>query len=195
MTTRKSRYDMEAFGKMDTNYVPMEAWEYDQIHGALKPVDAVARDMEVKWGVGRLQELVSPETAAKFEAARAKLDVAIHDNNVALVIKRASIMERGWKALEKEAIDAGHKPAPPEIWFAHAPEEDGQGKVSFAIAKDNTAATLAQTDVPVYTVQEIARIVRAWRSEFDSHHAKKVFPGAEVVSITGEEIFEDEIPF
>ena len=193
MTKRKSRYDVDAIGKED--YVPLKGWEVDQIHGALKPLDAVAADIELRWGYARLETLVSPETAAKFEAARAKLDVALHDQDVDLVIQRAGVMIRGWAALEKEAIASGHKPAPPELWYATAPDEDGKKQMQIVIAKDNSAATLAQTDLPVYTVTEVARIVRAWRSQMDVHSAKAAFPGAEIVSIKGDEHFDDEIPF
>lgn len=193
MTKRKSRYDADAIGKDD--YVPMQGWQYDQINGALKPLDAVASDIELRWGKGRLETLVCAETAAKFEAARAKLDVALQDKDVALVIQRAGVMQRGWAALEKEAMEAGHKPAPPELWYATAPDEYGGKEMQIVIAKDNSAATLAQTDLPVYTVTEVARIVRAWRSQMDVHAAKTAFPGAEVVSIKGDEHFDDEIPF
>jgi hypothetical protein len=193
MTKRKSRYDVDAIGKPD--YAPMQDWQLDQIHGALKPLDEVAADCELRWGRERLQGLVSPDTAAKFEAAKAKLDVAIADKDVALVIRRAKNMMAGWKALENEAIEAGHKPAPPELWYATAPNEYGDDELQIVIAKDNSAATLAQTDLPVYTVTEIARIVRAWRSQMDVHTAKAAFPGAEIVRIDGDDNFEDEIPF
>ena len=193
MTKRKSRYDLDAIGKDD--YVPLQGWQYDQINGALKPLDAVAADIELRWGKGRLETLVSPETAAKFEAARAKLDVALQDQDVALVIKRAGVMQRGWAALEKEAIASGHRAVPPELWHATAPQEYGEDEVQIVIAKDNSAATLAQTDLPVYTVTEIARIVRAWRSQMCVHSAKTAFPGAEIVSIKGDEHFDDEVPF
>ena len=193
MTKRKSRYDVDAIGKED--YVPLKGWQLDQIHGALKPLDAAVADIELRWGYGRLETLVSPETAAKFEAARAKLDVALHEEDVALVIQRAGVMIRGWAALEKEATERGHKPAPPELWYATAPDEDGKKQMQIVIAKDNSAATLAQTDLPVYTVTEVARIVRAWRAQLDVHAVKDVFPGAEIVKIADNQEFDDEIPF
>ena len=77
MAKVKSRYDVEAIGRMKTEYLPMDGWQYDYIAGAVKPVDAVAKEMETIWGRGRLQELVSPETAALFESAKAKLDIGI----------------------------------------------------------------------------------------------------------------------
>lgn len=192
-TERKSRYDVDAIGKDD--YVPRLKFEQDAIDGALKPLDATARRLEQSFGVGRLQELVSPDTAAKFQAAKAKLDVALQDNDVELVIRRAKVLNAGWLTLEKEAIEAGHKPAPPEIWHAHAPAEHGKPVIEFVIARDNSDATLAQTTLPVYTVEEIARIVRAWRSAFDAHAVKNVWPEAEVIRVDGDEMFDDEIPF
>ena len=97
MTKVKSRRDLEAIGNDD--YVPMEGWQYDQMYGAMRPVDAIAAELELRWGVGKLETLVTPETAARFESARAKLDVAIFNKDPELVIKRAGIMKRGWEAL------------------------------------------------------------------------------------------------
>lgn len=193
MTKRKSRTDLEAIGNPD--YVPLQDWKLDQIHGALKPLDAVAADIEIRWGRGRLETLVSPETAAKFEAARAKLDVAISEQDVDLVLKRAGVLTRGWAALEKEALARGHRAAPPELWYATAPDEYGEKEFQIVIAKDNSAATLAETDLPVYTVTEVARIVRAWKAQHQIHAAKEAFPGAEIVRIAENQEFDDEIPF
>lgn len=189
----KSRYDVDAIGGMATDYVPMHKWESDQIAGALKPLDAKAAELEARWGRGRLQELVSPETAAKFEAAKAKLDVAIHDADVGLVIKRAGVLLRGWDALEAEAIKSGNEAAPPDVWFCHAPEEDGRPEVNFAIAKNNSTANLAQTDLPVYTLDEVARIIRAWRNQHLVHAVKDIWPDAEVVRL--DDIENEELPF
>jgi hypothetical protein len=178
---------------MDTEYVPMREWQFDQISGALKPLDAKAAELEARWGRGRLEELVSPDTAAKFEAAKAKLDVAIHDNDVAMVIKRAENLMRGWEALEREAIKLGNEPAPPEIWFCHAPAEDGRPEVRFAIAKNASTANLAQTDLPVYTLDEVARIIRAWRNQHLVHAVKDIWPDAEVTKL--DDIDNQEMPF
>ena len=89
----------------------------------------------------------------------------------------------------------GHKPAPPELWYAKAPEEYGLDEMQFVIAKDNSAATLAQTELPVYTVTEVARIIRLWRSQSDVSKVKSIFAGAEVVRMDGDLIDDKEIPF
>ena len=191
MITRRSRYDLEAIGKEE--YVPMNSFDHDKIHGALKPLDAVAADIERRWGSGRIETLVSPETGAKFEAARAKLDVALHNQDADEVVRRATVMMRGWKALEDEAIASGHGAVSPEIWHATAPREGGDDELQIVIVKDNIDATLAETGVPVYNVTEIARIVRAWRSQADVHTVKGLFKGAEVVKMR--ELEDDEVPF
>jgi hypothetical protein len=83
---------------------------------------------------------------------------------------------------------------PPELWDCHAPAEDGQPEVVFVIAKNATAATLAEVDVPVYTTQEIARIIRAWRLQ-SVQTAKTVFPDAEIVRISNDGFKDDDLPF
>ena len=193
MTKVKSRRDLEAIGKDD--HVPLQGWQYDQMYGAMKPVDAIAAELELRWGAGKLETLVTPETAAKFESARAKLDVAIFNRDPEVVIQRAGVMVRGWKALEAEALRLGHKPMPPELWYATAPAEFGDEQMQFVIAKDNSAATLAQTDLPVYTVTEVARIIRAWRGNLGVDTVKDIFAGAEIIRIDGEFEEDKEMPF
>jgi hypothetical protein len=193
VTKVKSRRDLEAIGKDD--HVPLQGWQYDQMYGAMKPVDAIAAELELRWGAGKLETLVTPETAAKFESARAKLDVAIFNRDPEVVIQRAGVMVRGWKALEAEALRLGHKPMPPELWYATAPAEFGDEEMQFVIAKDNSAATLAQTDLPVYTVTEVARIIRSWRGNLGVDTVKDIFAGAEVIRIDGEFEEDKEVPF
>ena len=193
-TPRKSRDDIQAIADYEP-YIPHSSWEYDQINGALKPLDALSNELEISWGVDKLITLVSPETAAKFEAAKQKLNVAILDHNVEEVIRRSGVLMRGYKALETEALAAGYKPLPPDLWHCHAEKDADNQEFSLVIAKDASAATLAQTDLPVYTVAEIARIVRAWNGQLLIHAAKKVFPDAELVKLTGDDMFDDDVPF
>ena len=193
-TERKSRDDLMAMGDLEP-HIPRNQWEYDQIDGALKPLDALASEMEARWGVGRLQELVAPATAAKFQSAKHKLDLAIADGGVGEVIKRAEVLMRGWQVLEQEAIDAGNKPMPADIWIASAEEEYGKPAVQYAIAKSNSDASLAQTDLMVYTLPEVARIIRAFNSGLLANvdAVKDLFPSAEVKDIRP--IVEDDVPF
>lgn len=193
-TKRKSRDDLKAMGDL-VEYIPRQNWEYDLIDGALKPLDALASEMELRWGRGKLQKLVSPETAAKFQSAKHKLDVAISSDGSGEVIKRVEIMMRGWQALEKEAIDRGHRPMPPDIWLAAAPEEFGKPAIEIAIVKDNADASLAKDHVRVYTLVEVARIIRSLdeNSRAAVQAVKNNFPAAEIVDVR--EIADDPLPF
>ena len=191
---RKSRDDIMAIADYEP-YIPRTSFEHDAIDGALKPLDKLASEMESRWGVDRLQRMVSSATSAKFEAAKQKLNIAILDGKVDMVIARAEIMYKGWIALEKEALALGNISMPPELWFASAPAEEGQDGVEIVIARDADAATLAQTDLPVYTTTEVARIIRAWRGQHLVHAAKIAFPDAELVKLTGDDMFDDDVPF
>ena len=168
----------------------------DGIHHAIKPVDEIAARMELKWGCDRLPGLVSPETAAKFGSAKAKLDAAILDNDPQAVAQRATIMVKGWKALDKEASD-NHEPFKPRIWH-----HTTQAGFKFAVAKGNADAIKAiRTDprmegVAVYSLDEIGRLL-----ESDSmalvNSIKDTFPGATVKEVrpAKNNSLDDPLPF
>jgi hypothetical protein len=81
---------------------------FEAVQKALAPLDRLATSLERKWGgVDRLASLVSPEMAAKFGSAQDKLNLAIRMNDPDEVAKRASVMVRGWQALDKAATEAG----------------------------------------------------------------------------------------
>ena len=154
----------------------------DGIHHAIKPVDEIATRMELKWGCERLPGLVSPATAAKFGSAKAKLDAAIINNDPQAVAQRATIMVKGWKAMDKEASD-NHEPFKPRIWH-----HTTQAGFKFAVAKGNADAIKAiRTDprmegVAVYSLDEIGRLL-----ESDSmalvNAVKDTFPDSTVIEV------------
>jgi len=86
---------------------PVSEDHYLAIQGAIEPLDRVAVDMERKWGAGRLERLVSPDTAMRFGSARDKLDQAIMERDLPEIARRASVVIRGWQALDKEATSIG----------------------------------------------------------------------------------------
>jgi hypothetical protein len=88
----------------------------EAVYHAIQPLDEVARQMEDVWGINRLPMLVSPETAAKFGSAKAKLDQAIIDNDATEVAKRAAIQIRGWRAMDAEARASGASTVTTEAW-------------------------------------------------------------------------------
>ena len=191
----KSRDDLEGFGKHDP-YIPRNKWEYDAIDGSLKPLDALASDLERKWGRDRLIELVSPETASKFTTAKAKLDAAIAYNDPQDVIRRVNVMMRGWQALEAEAIKNGHSPFPADVWVACV-DEDNKPAFEIAIVKDSADASLTKLTkkkgITTYSLVEIARIVRLFEGQKkEIPKIKELFPDSEITKVAWK---DDEIPF
>lgn len=84
---------------------------------AVGPFDRMAYDMDQKWGVDMLPELVSPETAAKYGSAMAKLNAAIEAQDPAMVAARAAVCIRGMQAMDAEATEAGKQPASDDVWI------------------------------------------------------------------------------
>jgi hypothetical protein len=166
---------------------------HEAIYHAVKPLDRVTWEMEMKWGVGRLPGLVSVETAAKYGTAKAKLDTAIDANDVAEVQKRTEVMMRAWRALDAEASKAGHTPVKPQAWSWRG--DDGQ---AYAICKENAdAITYGKTAPPgvrIYSLEEVGRIIEYFERQAPvAGEAKETFPGA-LLNIKGGDL-DDEIPF
>ncbi len=162
-------------------------------------LDETAATLERKWGVDRLPRLVTPETAARFNHWRDKLNAALEagaDN----VAELAGIVERGWRAMDAEATARGCFPLPPACYSI---EVDGH---IVEIAQDQTHATaliwIARNEgrtVAVWTLEEVATVLALHGI---THKAKEVFPGA-LVSVAPAEVrpgkrrmdVADEIPF
>ena len=192
-TKRKSRDDLEGIGKFDP-YIERNKWDHDIIHGALKPYDKLVTDLETRWGYERLPQLVSPETAAKFQTAKAKMDAAIaYEKNPQEAVNKIGVMMRGWQALEKEAIKNGHKPFPPDVWVACVDEEHSKPALEIAIVKDSADASLTKgKGITTYSLVEIARIVRLFEGEKrEVPKVKELFPDSEIKKAT----WDDDIPF
>jgi len=171
----------------------------DAIHHALLPLDRAASEMEFKWGCDRLPSLVSPETAARFGSAKAKLDVAIQANDPQEVARRAAVMIRGWDKMDAEAAERGHKALSPDIWCCVT-----STGFNVAIARSNADAIKSiRTDdrmegVAVYSLDEIGRILEA-ESYRLLDTVKKTFPEAKVMKTRKKKaptpLFDDGVPF
>lgn len=167
---------------------------------AIQPLDRVARETEDRWGVNRLPELVTPETAQRFGQAKAKLDAAIDANDADEVARRAAVMMRGWAALVKEATELGHKPLQADAWMFTL--TDGTQAALARTTADARKIAADQGGVRVYSLDEVSRIV----SMLDAQGVgavKQLFPGAEVTAVRKkieqppEEWWDhgDEVPF
>jgi hypothetical protein len=161
---------------------------------ATGPFDRECRRLDAKWGVDRLPELVSPETAARWGTAMANLNAAINANDPALVVARVNACLRGFAAMDAEATAAGHQPITPE-----AIEIEVDGKLC-AVLRDDAAWRAYQAMRPgvrTYTMREVANALSAYGQTVGA--IKDAFPGATVTAVRKptalETALEDQIPW
>lgn len=161
---------------------------------AVAPVDRLVTEMDRKWGVDRLPELVSVEMAQKYGSAVAKMNAAIADNDVEESRKRCEVVVRGLHAMDAEAERMGAEKACTDVWEV---EVDGE---LFGIMRDGRgwrAIKEQRPELELLTLREVALAYRYfrehWMGELEKA-AKQSFPGAEMINIKGK-TFDDPIPW
>lgn len=188
--------------EIQNDALPMD-YTSRRIIDALGPLDRQVREIEGRWGPGRLQTLCDAALASRFAQAREQLDAAITGQpgcppDPDEVVHYAAAMSRGWIALEAAAVAAGHTPEHVgRVWFiAH------EG-AKFALVQDPTDVATVMMQYPecsVWALPEVARVL-ASRDLTTVVKAKAAFPGATVTAIRpgvsigkGQEL-DDSIPF
>ncbi len=170
---------------------------------ACAPLDALALDMDRKWGVDRLPELVSVETAQKYGRAMAHLNECIREADPARTAAAAQNCIKGLHALDAEATAAGHQPATGEYWEYELGADEGQEPFRFAIIRDQhewPALKAKRPDLEFYTLREVAIALRANMRGPLLAEVKKHFPAAEVTAVKPNPPVDyanggDEVPF
>jgi len=184
--------------KADRLISPGSTPEQIQVDFALAPFDKAAREIEQTWGIDRLPELVSMETAAKFGSAMAKLNAAIAADDPAETAKKAAVCIRGLAAMDAEARAAGHTPPPPVFWQY---ELDGKTYTFIRDVQDWPAVAKVLPKERLYTLREAALALAASDQAVATIAAvKDEWPGAEIAAVRREasqleKDLEDEIPF
>lgn len=160
---------------------------------AVAPLDRLAIKMDRKWGVDRLTELVSVETATKYGSAVAKLNAALDANDVEEVKRRAAVCMRGLAAMDKEAEEAGQPQASPDVIEY---EVDG---FKFGIMPDASmwqTVKEARPDLKLFTLREVGNILKDISGSPVFEAVKQHFPQAEIKAVRPKkETLEDEIPW
>lgn len=169
--------------------------EMDAINEISNAVDARGRELDEKWGIGRLPSLVPVEWADKFASQARKFTLALQDWNYPEVLKHGQAMERAYAKLDELATVSGAKPGPPEQWEFETP--DGLVILVKDLRRTNQVERHGRK-AQVWSLDEIANVIRAHPEIVAT---KTVFPGAEIVSIRPvrdhqlEKEADDEIPF
>lgn len=158
----------------------------------LGPFDQAAREMDRKWGVDRLPEIVAPESAAKWGKAMAGLNDAINSEDADKVKFWVEVCLRGLKAMDDEAIKSGHPISDPMIW-----EYQYEGQ-TYGIIEDGRhwpAAYAKRPGLVIFTMREAAIALHAHRNGL-VEAVKLAFPGAEITGIRDRgQNLEDDIDF
>jgi hypothetical protein len=147
------------------------------IKAILDGVDEIARQMERKWGVGRLRLMVSDVLRIKFDAQQAKLDAAIATDQETYIRAQAEGMRRAWLALDRAATDAGAEPLAPEVWECVLP---ATGEVVSIVRTEAEAHHVAR-ESQVWTLAEVAVLIERLGDEV--RQVKRTFPGSAVVEV------------
>lgn len=155
--------------------------ELDAVQAAIVPVDRVAREMEMKWGVGRLPELVSADTLAAMRRGFDAWDKAIQNGDVAGVRDISSKMVVAWQVMDAEATNAGHRPLDPVVWETPLPDGSVLAIVRTTAEAHAVAKQRDGRETICYTMEELARLLPEFRK---LQEAKLIFPGATVERVT-----------
>lgn len=163
----------------------------------------VEREMNRRWGAGRLRLIVGADLRDKFDRQRYLFNQAVWHGELEDVRQQAQRMINAWKALDKQATQAGQTLQLPEVWDAVSPK----GNV-YAFVRDRDDAKVYERDRPnvrVFTLEEICLVLDAQEAVGE---AKEAFPDAEVVAWSKGSVgdvlddildtspdLDDEIPF
>ncbi len=146
---------------------------------SLAPFDKAVREMDKRWGVDRLPELVSVESAAKWGKAVAGLNGAIDAQDPDKVKFWVEVCLRGLTAMDAEAVSLGRPVSDPMIW-----EHEYEGTV-YGIIEDGRewpAAYAKRPGIAIHTMREVAVALHAHRNGLVDA-VKLAFPGAEVKAV------------
>ena len=155
------------------------------IQAAIESLDMVAVEMERKWGVGRLQRLVSPEMAARFAASRERLNHTIETKDIDAITERVQNHIKGWHAMDAMATADGHPVNPAGVWTASV------GGLSYSVVYNEAdLPKVAQQDAKAVTLTELLLVYQS--VEGDVAPVKAAFPGAKVRAIRAKKKERDD---
>ena len=159
---------------------------------SLAPFDKAVREMDKRYGVDRLPELVSVESAAKWGKAVAGLNSAIDAQDPDKVKFWVEVCLRGLAAMDAEAVSLGRPLSDPMIW-----EYEYEG-TTFGIIEDGRewpAAYAKRPGIAIHTMREVAVALHEHRNGL-VNAIKLSFPGAEVKAVRRPQAdLEDDFDF
>lgn len=153
----------------------------------IAPMDRLATELDRKWGIDRLPELVSVETAQKYGRAMAHLNDCIKENDPAKCAAAAQNCIKGLNVMDAEATAASKPQADGSYWEYEVPAIGGGQPLKFGILQDGAewqTAKAARPDLVFFTMREVGIALQQKLATPLVMETKKQFPGAEVRKVT-----------
>ena len=153
--------------------------DHDRIQVAIVPTDAVARAAELRWGVARLESLVSASSLQHWREGWRRYATAIAHGDAPTVERLAPKIAQAIRAMEAEAEAAGHTPLALIFW--EAPLADGRVLVVTRTAAEahSLQGSSDGRHRVVWTMEELANVLPTLEI---TYQVKTTFPGALVRS-------------
>ena len=114
----------------------------DRFRRALIPVDEAFWASEQKWGVGRLERIVSPATLAAYQRGWSAYRLALEEGDADALEAVGPKMVAALAFMDAEATHAGHKPLDVSTWETALP--DGRVLVVVRTAAEAVAVSRAE---------------------------------------------------
>jgi len=108
----------------------------DRFRAALIPVDEAMWASEQRYGVGRLERLVSPATLAAYQRGWSAYRQALESGDAGALEIIGPKMIQALAVMDTEATAAGHKPLAPDTW-----EADMGNGVTLVVVRTNAEAS------------------------------------------------------
>lgn len=168
---------------------------------ALAPFDRAANESEQKWGIDRLPQLVSPETAVIWGRTMANLNEALKAQDPVAVKDCVNSCLRGLAIMDNEATAAGHEPATGRLFEFELEPDEGEEPFRFAVLGDDMqwqTAKALRPDLLTFTKREVAIALKAYARSPLVQETKKHFPQAQIIKPNPPVNYRaggDEIPF
>ena len=145
----------------------------------LDEADLAAREVERRWGAGRVRLLVDVELREKFDRQRYLLNRAVWHGDLEDIKLQSRRMVAAWRAVDRAALASGADLASPDVW--EVPMGDGR-VLALARSVDDMHAWAASDRpggraVVLWSLEEVARLIEA---EAFVTNMKVLFPGATV---------------
>lgn len=165
----------------------LSSGDLDIIQEVLNAVDERGKELDRKWGLGRLPALCGIEWAEKFASQSRKFSAAIWAWDLNEARKHGEAMLRAYAKLDEIATAAGCVPGPPEQWEFMTP--NGLVILIRDINRMNQVETGGRK-CQVWSLDEIANVIR---KHPEIAMVKNLFPGAEVERLSPKRAIVDQL--